>query len=201
MKKLICRSKHCLARPSRVRGNIFFLMLYILYSILSCYIIRKLVLEKNKLQMHLGLNPRARGVRRKIQGPESLERGCPCWLLKLSWMETQRVQMKGLLPWLVRSARCAGTRDFCPALAALVGLVQKKFSHRTLLYFTSFVSIAQQAGQAVLPGRLSLNMCICVPMLWSRSRSRNPKLTSLPEPEPKFRIAAPASAPAPFYLP
>jgi hypothetical protein len=31
--------------------------------------------------------------------------------------------MKGILPWLVRLAHRAGTRDFCLALAALVGPV------------------------------------------------------------------------------
>jgi hypothetical protein len=49
--------------------------------------------------------------------------------------------MKGVLPWLVR---CAGARDFCPALAALVNPVQNIFVI-TLLYFTSFPS------HAVLP--------------------------------------------------
>jgi hypothetical protein len=35
-------------------------------------------------------------------------------------MGTQREQMKGVLPWLVRWTRRAGTRDIFPALAALV---------------------------------------------------------------------------------
>ncbi len=39
-------------------------------------------------------------------------------------MGTQGVHMKGILPCLVRWARCAGTRDFCPALAFLLGPVQ-----------------------------------------------------------------------------
>jgi hypothetical protein len=38
-----------------------------------------------------------------------------------------RYSMKGVLPWLVRWARGAGTRDFSPALAALVGPVQNIF--------------------------------------------------------------------------
>jgi hypothetical protein len=51
-------------------------------------------------------------------------------------MGTQRVQMKGGLPWLVRLALRAGTKDFCPALAVLVGPVQNIFfSHRTLFQF------------------------------------------------------------------
>jgi hypothetical protein len=32
-----------------------------------------------------------------------------------------------VFPWLVRWAHCAGTRDFCPALAALVRSVQNIF--------------------------------------------------------------------------
>ncbi len=60
-------------------------------------------------------------------------------------METQRVQMKGVIPWLVRWACHAGTRDFCPAPAALVGPVQNIFS-LTIHYFTSFDPIAHHAG-------------------------------------------------------
>ncbi len=55
--------------------------------------------------------------------------------------------MKGVLPWLVRWACLASTRDFCFALTALVGPVQ----------YDSFVPIAQQAGQAAMLGRLSLS--------------------------------------------
>ncbi len=77
--------------------------------------------------------------------PERLERG---------------VTLKEVLPWLVRWAcRAGGTRNFCSALAALLGPVQKNFS-LTLHYFHSFVPIAQQAGQAVVLGRLSLRMCL-----------------------------------------
>ncbi len=67
--------------------------------------------------------------------------------------------MKGVLPWLVRRARRAGTRDFCPAFIAVVGPVQNNF-FRTVHYFNSFVPITQQAGQAVVLGHLSLNMCL-----------------------------------------
>ncbi len=55
--------------------------------------------------------------------------------------------------------RRAGTRNFCPALAALVCPEQNIF-FLTVNCFTSFVPILQQAGQAVMPGRLSLNMCL-----------------------------------------
>jgi hypothetical protein len=76
-------------------------------------------------------------------------------------MGTQRVQMKGDLPWLVRWASCAVTRDFCSALAALAGPVQSIFS-LAVHYFSSCAPIAQQAGQAAVLGRLSLSMCLCV---------------------------------------
>jgi hypothetical protein len=44
--------------------------------------------------------------------------------------------MKWFLPWLVRWARRAGTRDVCPALAALVSPLPTKyyFPHRTTLH-------------------------------------------------------------------
>ncbi len=87
--------------------------------------------------------------------PEKLDRGGPCWLLKLRWMGTQRGQMKRALSWLVCWACADGTRDFCSALAALVGPVQNIF-FLTVHYFNSFVFIPQQAGQSAVLGRLSL---------------------------------------------
>jgi hypothetical protein len=63
--------------------------------------------------------------------------------------------MKGVL----RRAYRAGTRDFCPVLAALVGPVQD-ICFLTVHYFTSFVPIDQQAGKAVVHSCLSLNMCL-----------------------------------------
>jgi hypothetical protein len=76
-------------------------------------------------------------------------------------METLGVQMKGILLWLVCWACRAGTIDFGPALAALVGPVQNIFFSSPLHYFKSFVPIAQQAGQAVVLGGLSLVVCVC----------------------------------------
>jgi hypothetical protein len=61
--------------------------------------------------------------------------------------------MKGILPWLVRWAGRAGTIDF-----SLVSSVQN-IIFRTAHYFTLVVPIAQQPGQAGVPGRLSLNLC------------------------------------------
>ncbi len=54
-------------------------------------------------------------------------------------MVTERVQMKGVLPWLVRWARRAGTM-FC---LALTGQVENIF-FLTVHYFNCFVPIAQQ---------------------------------------------------------
>ncbi len=49
-------------------------------------------------------------------------------------MGIQRVQMKGVLPWLVRWAHRAGTLNFCHALAALMGPVQNIFFPRRTLF-------------------------------------------------------------------
>jgi hypothetical protein len=59
-------------------------------------------------------------------------------------MGTQRLQMKGVLPWLVCGA----------ALAAPVSPVQNTIF--PVHFFTLLVPIAQQPGQAVVLGRLSL---------------------------------------------
>ncbi len=68
---------------------------------------------------------------------------------------------RGPYTWLVCWARRAGTIDFCPALVALVSPVQNIIS-LTIHYFALFVPINQQTRQAVMPGRLSLNMCLWV---------------------------------------
>ncbi len=47
------------------------------------------------------------------------------------------VHVQGVLFWMVRWARCAGPRDFCPALAAIVGPVKNVFFSEH--YFSSFV--------------------------------------------------------------
>ncbi len=75
-------------------------------------------------------------------------------------MGTQRVQTKGVLPWLVRWACRAGTREFCSALAALVGPVQNVI-FLTVHYSISIpLSIAQEVGQAVVLGGMSLGICL-----------------------------------------
>jgi hypothetical protein len=52
------------------------------------------------------------------------------------------------------------SRDFYPALAALVSLVKQKFPYRTLFQSMCLHRLAQQPGQAVVQGRLSLNVCL-----------------------------------------
>jgi hypothetical protein len=56
-------------------------------------------------------------------------------------MGTQRVEVKGVIPWLFHWACRAGTRDYCSALAALVGPVQNIF-FVTVHYFNLFFPIA-----------------------------------------------------------
>jgi hypothetical protein len=58
----------------------------------------------------------------------------------------------GVLSWLNHWTRRAGTR---PAMAALVSPV-KNIIFLTVHFFTLFVHIAQQPGQAGVLGRLSL---------------------------------------------
>jgi hypothetical protein len=79
--------------------------------------------------------------------------------------------MKGVLPWLVRWACRASKRDFCSALAALVGPVQNIFSSLYTIQF--FVPIAQQVGQAAVLGRLSISIFLCVGPSGLRSANTN----------------------------
>jgi hypothetical protein len=73
--------------------------------------------------------------------------------------------MKGVLPWLVRRACRAGTRDLHSALAALIDPVQK-ILFSSPYYFNSFVPIADRSAswQAVVLGRLSF-MCLWLEVL------------------------------------
>ncbi len=100
----------------------------------------------------------------------------------------------------------AGTRDFYPALAALVSPVQSIFfPHRvTVHYFDLCVPIAQEpwqagvlgrlslcvpivqlSGQAVVQGRLSLNVRLCV-CLWSLILPGF--ISPLPSPPPPSKV-------------
>ncbi len=83
---------------------------------------------------------------------------CCCWFW-CKWGLKENKWKGYFLDWFVWLSR-AGTIDFCSALAALVGPQQYMF-FLTVHYFNFFVSIAQQAGQAAVLGRLSLGMCLC----------------------------------------
>ncbi len=99
---------------------------------------------------------------------ERLERSGPCWLLKLRWIGTQRVQMKtslvgslGLLCQYKRLLFCLGCS----------GRPRTKyfFPRRTL--FQLFCLHHPKAGKAAVLGRLSLSMCVCLenwPFLFRR---------------------------------
>jgi hypothetical protein len=87
--------------------------------------------------------------------------GGPCLMLKLRQMGTQGVHMKGLLPWLVPLGCLAVTRDFRPALAALVCPVHSIVSPpHTFSLHLSHPSASWAQGQAVVPRCLSLNTCL-----------------------------------------
>ncbi len=58
--------------------------------------------------------------------------------------------MKGVLPWLVRWVRRAGTRDFYPALATLWS-AQDKIFFLTVHYFYLYVPIAPWTGSRAGP--------------------------------------------------
>jgi hypothetical protein len=55
--------------------------------------------------------------------------------------------MKGLLPWLVCWACHAGTRDFCSALAALVGSVQNIFFLSVHFFYFCVPSLSKLGRQ------------------------------------------------------
>ncbi len=76
-------------------------------------------------------------------------------------MGTQRVQMKGGLPWLVRWACRVSTRDACSALTARVGPVKNIFFFLTIYTISISLSLAHSKQAAVL-SRLSLSMSLWV---------------------------------------
>ncbi len=76
-------------------------------------------------------------------------RGGPCWLMKLRWMGTQRVQMTGVLPWLVRRARRAGTQELFILL--LWSAQYKIFSYSPYTISNICVPIAPWAGSRAGP--------------------------------------------------
>jgi hypothetical protein len=90
--------------------------------------------------------------------------GWPLLLLNLRQMGAHRVQIKAVLHWLVRWACRAGTRDFCSALAALVGPAQNIF-FLTVHYFNTCVpiheSVSPQPQSIPLRPFLYLSISLC----------------------------------------
>ncbi len=95
--------------------------------------------------------------------PERPETDGPCWRLKLRWMETQKVQIKGVLPWFSFVGLVVPVQETFVLPWLLWSDQYNKFFPPTVHYFNLCVPIAQQPGQAVVQGRLSLNVCLCHP--------------------------------------
>ncbi len=93
--------------------------------------------------------------------PERIERGGPCWLLKLRWMRTHRVQMKGGPSSVGSLGLSCRYNRFLFCLGCSSRQSTKYFFFLTVHYFNSFV-VARQAGQAAMLGRLPLSKCLCV---------------------------------------
>ncbi len=93
------------------------------------------------------MNNRARIKLLWLTTVERPEMGGPCWLLKLRWMGTQRVQMKGVLPW----AHCAGTRDFILPWLLCSAQYRIFFPLRTLFKFMCPSRQATWAGSHAWP--------------------------------------------------
>jgi hypothetical protein len=116
--------------------------------------------------------------------PWRLERVAPadCWKWG-KWGIMQGVHMKGVPSLIDLLGSSCRYKRF---LAALVGPVQNMF-FLTIHFFISLILIAQQAGQAVVPRRLSLNMGLCswhTAGLSLKCRVRemvNPRCKSLPK--------------------
>ncbi len=92
--------------------------------------------------------------------PERLERGGPCWLLKLRQMETQRGQMTGVTFFVGLLGLSCRYKWFLLCLAALVGLVQNIFFLMVYYFDSSVLLSTWKAGQAAVLGRLSFSVCV-----------------------------------------
>jgi hypothetical protein len=90
--------------------------------------------------------------------PRETEEGWPL-PTEAKWDSTQLVHMEGILPWLVCWAHRSGTRDLLSCLRCS-SRPSTKYFFLTELYFISFVPIAQEVKQAVVPRRLSQNKCL-----------------------------------------
>ncbi len=78
-----------------------------------------------------------------------------CWIW---WMGAQRVQIKVVLPCLVHWALRAGTRDFYPALAALIGPVQNIFASA----YTFSIYVPPSPSNLGRQPCMAAYLCLCV---------------------------------------
>ncbi len=99
---------------------------------LKSFILKK-ILVKTKIFLVFCLFYQITAFNRK--GKQRVLASADCWNWGKWKVETQREQMKGILPWLVLWAFHVGTRDFCFSLAYLVGPVQNTFFPHPVFQF------------------------------------------------------------------
>jgi hypothetical protein len=90
--------------------------------------------------------------------PQRPERGGPLLSVETEVNENSKNTNERSSSLMVLWACRAGTRDFCPALAALGGQIKNIFSSPYTISFPLSPSITQQAGQEAVLGR---SMCLC----------------------------------------
>ncbi len=81
--------------------------------------------------------------------------------VKTEVVGTQRVQMKGVLPCLIRSGCFEGTRYFYPTLAGLVGLIQSIF-FLIVHFFISFHLSPLPSTWAGCHAGSPVSQCVCL---------------------------------------
>ncbi len=108
----------------------------------------------------------------------------PAALLKLHDLNgTQRVEMKGIFPWLIRWLLHAFTRFLSRFGCSAQNKIYFNFPQyrRTLFQFMCPSPIAHQLGQAVVQGRLSMNVCLWCRLgysmeMWDWARRRRDRM-------------------------
>ncbi len=97
------------------------------------------------------------------------KQGYPCSLLKLIQMGTQgSTYERGLLGWFF------GLVMLVQDIFVLPCRPSTKYFFLTVHYFTSFVPNAQRAGHSVVPGHLSLSVCLWTAPQWMYIIERKP---------------------------
>ncbi len=105
---------------------------------------------------------------------ERLQSGGPYWLLNWGKWGIKEYTNGRSPSWVGSLGSSCWYKKFLSCLGcSIVGPIQNIF-FLTVHYFKSFVPIAQQAGQAVVSGRLSLNVC-----LWLDIKNKIPLVSSI----------------------